>query len=392
MVGGRDYAKQKFNYATQGWMQGASTFKPFALAAGLEEGVGLGSTFEGNSPFLVPGDTNPATNTIRNEGGRSWGSAVDLRYATANSINTAFADLTMTIGPELVRDAAIRAGVPTKQPGGASTGLEPTSRIALGTASITPLHLANAYGTFAAQGVATEPYTVALVRNANGKELHRAQVQTEVAFESPVVADVTSALQGVVTSGSGTAALALGRPAAAKTGTTGEEGVTAYSWFAGYTPQLATAVGFCRGQCRPVDDLDGVGGLPTFFGGQYPARTWTTYMAGALEGEPVEQFPPAANVGTTVNPTPTTTPTPTPTETPTSTPTETPSPTPTRTPRPTRTPTPSPTESPTESPTPSPTGSPSPTEPPGDDEGDDVAGPPGKDAGASPSPSPSVAP
>jgi membrane peptidoglycan carboxypeptidase len=386
LFGGTNYVKRPFNYATQGWMQGASTFKPFALAAGLEEDVALSSTFQGNSPYLVPGDTNPDTNTIRNEGGRSWGTAVDLRFATANSINTAFADLTMTIGPELVRDAAIRAGVPTKKPDGSSTGLEPTSRVALGTASVTPLLLANAYATFAAQGVNAEPYTVAQVRSAAGERLYRAEATTQAAFDSPVAADVTSALQGVVSSGSGTAAQALGRPTAGKTGTTGEEGITAYSWFAGYTPQLATAVGFCRDQCRPVDDLDGVGGLPTFFGGQYPARTWTTYMIGALEGQPVEQFPPAANVGTTVNPTPTQTVTPT--QTPTSTPTETPTATPTETPTSTPTRTPRPTPSPTGSPEPSPTTSPSPTGRPDDpDDPNDV-----DPVGGSPNPSPSPSP
>jgi membrane peptidoglycan carboxypeptidase len=316
MYGGPNYVDEAYNYATQGWMQGASTFKAFTLAAGLEEGISLDSQFSGNSPFVVESDLNPATREIRNEGGRSFGEYIDLRTATANSVNTAFVDLTMTVGPDRVVDALERAGVPTERPDGTPTGLEANSRVTLGTAVVTPLVMANAYATLAAEGVAGEPYLVQRVSRADGQRLYRAEPEVRDAFDPLVTADVTSALRGVVEFGSGTRALALGRPAAGKTGTAGEEGITGSSWFAGYTPQLAAAVGFCRYECRPSDDLDGVGGLPTFFGGEYPARIWTAFMIGAMEGLPVEELQEPAFVGEPLIPTPTETPTPTPTETP----------------------------------------------------------------------------
>src|SRR5699024_6562244 len=59
-------------------------------------------------------------------------------------------------------------------------------------------------------------------------------------------------------------------------------------------PQLATAVGYFRGEGTGVgtEPLTDVGeGSGTFTGGAYPARTFTTYMIGALEGEPEEEFP-----------------------------------------------------------------------------------------------------
>ena len=105
-----------------------------------------------------------------------------------------------------------------------------------------------------------------------------------------VTADITSALQSVVTEGTGAAAQALGRPAAGKTGTAGPEGITQSSWFVGYTPQLATAVGYFRGEGTATDDLDGAGGLSTFFGGAYPARTWTTFMIGAFISMDADKF------------------------------------------------------------------------------------------------------
>jgi membrane peptidoglycan carboxypeptidase len=153
-----------------------------------------------------------------------------------------------------------------------------------------------------------------------------------------VTADVTYALQQVVKQGTGTEALALDRPAAGKTGTAAlRPGTTTSAWFVGYTPQLSAAVDIYKGTGRA--NLDGVGGLPTFFGGAYPARIWTAFMEGATRGMPIEQFPPPAWIGHTINPLPSFTPTPTPT---TSTPSPTPTPTPSLTPSPTKTVTKSP--------------------------------------------------
>jgi membrane peptidoglycan carboxypeptidase len=102
---------------------------------------------------------------------------------------------------------------------------------------------------------------------------------------------------------------------------------TTSAWFVGYTPQLAAAVDFYKGTGKA--DLDGVGGLSTFFGGEYPARIWTAFMQAAMQGKEVKDFPPAAYVGDTVNPPPP--PKPSPTETESETPSEAPSPTPTPT-------------------------------------------------------------
>jgi membrane peptidoglycan carboxypeptidase len=147
-------------------------------------------------------------------------------------------------------------------------------------------------------------------------------------------------LQQVVKSGTGTEALQLNRPAAAKTGTAAlRPDTTTSAWFVGFTPQLCAAVDFYKGTGKA--DLDGVGGLSTFFGGEYPARIWTAFMTAAMEGKKVEDFPQRADVGKTLNPKPTKKPTPTPTTT---------SPTPTPT-------SPTPTGSPTVTPTtPTPTG------------------------------------
>ena len=64
------------------------------------------------------------------------------------------------------------------------------------------------------------------------------------------------------------------------------------SWFVGFTPQLATAVMYVRGDGN--GQLDGW--LPSYFGGDYPAETWTEVMTRAMEGATIEEFPEPAYV------------------------------------------------------------------------------------------------
>lgn len=310
LYGGPDYVKAPGQNAALAQIQAGSTFKPFTLVAALENGVSLSSRYAGNSPIQVPGGK-----PVRNEFGQDYGQSVDLRKATEESINTAFVDLTLDIGAKKVLDAAVQTGIPKDTP-----GLEPNAVITLGTASVNAVQMANAYATFAAQGRRVDsPHVVLQVKQGtDGKVVYKAAVKTEKAFDANIAATIDDALAGVVQRGTGTAARALGRPAAGKTGTAESNS----AWFVGYTPQLSTAVEFYKGD--GTESLDGVGGQNAFFGGGYPARTWTDFMQGALEGQPVQDFPNAQPIGQTRNPAPVTpTATPTPSDSGTPTPTDT---------------------------------------------------------------------
>jgi len=325
----------ELNEATQARVQPGSSFKPFALTAAIDDGVGLKSRYNGNSPQELPGTDKE----VNNEFDRDYGSSVDLITATEQSINTAYVDLTLDIGPGRVLDAAVEAGIPEDTP-----GLQPNAVIPLGTASVRNIDMANAYATFAARGERAEWHVIDEVKGSNGGTRFRADTDTERAFGKDVMADVSYALQQVVQSGTGTEAQNLDRPAAGKTGTAAlRPDTTTSAWFVGYTPQLSAAVSFYKGTGRA--DLDGVGGLPTFFGGEYPARIWTAFMTGAMQGMQVEDFPEPEYVGETRNPAPTFTPTPTPT-TSTPTPTTTSAPPSTVAPSPTDTNTPGPPSTP----------------------------------------------
>ena len=283
MYGGADYLKRQLNDATQAIALAGSTFKSFALVAALEAGIPLTSMWNGDSPQIFDDLGKPYE--VGNYGNEGWGQ-VDLLFATKHSINTVYVPLGQKAGLDNVVSAARRAGIPE------TVAMMPTPSVALGPASPHVIDVANAYATFAAQGIKSKPYLVTSVMGANKGVLYEGRAQTEEVFTKEVMADLTYALKSVVNGGTGAAALALGRPAAGKTGTSQSN---ASAWFSGYTPQLAASVSFFRDDA--THSLNGIGGLTSVTGGSFPARIWTAFMKGALKGEPIMDFPAPSNVG-----------------------------------------------------------------------------------------------
>jgi len=279
MYGGRDYIEDQINNATQQFAQAGSTFKPFALAAAVDQQVSLASQYDGSSPQTIKGYT------LTNYGDKSYG-YVNLLTATENSINTAYVNLEDQIGVDVVADAALRAGIPEDTPGLNLDNLDLT--FVLGTASPSGLNVANAYATFAASGIRATPTFVKKVMGSNGGVLYEHSPDLTSQFTAETANTVSYALSKVVTNGTAFAAMALERPAAAKTGTT--DGNKS-AWFAGYTPQLSTAVLMAKEVDGLPVSLSGTGGLGTVTGGSFPAAIWTAFMKAALEGLPVAEFP-----------------------------------------------------------------------------------------------------
>ena len=340
LFGGQDYLQSQINWAVAGGSPG-STFKPFALATALKDGYSLESTFEGNSPLVFPNGDD-----FENQGDTDYGSAVSLEQATQDSINTAYVDLvaSMDDGGQKVVDTANDLGIPKSAP-----GLEPGVGVALGSATVSPIDMANAYATIANDGVAKDWWVVGRVADTDGNELYKRPTKTTRAVTEEVARDTSYALQQTAQSGTAQPISALGRPVAGKTGTsTDDKGNIAGSWFLGYTPQISTAVMYSRGDGN--DPLNGY--LEPFFGSAFPAQTWLGTMRRISEGMEVEQFPPPANLEATNSDSE---------ELPTFTPEPTPQPTRTQRPQPSPTRTQEPT--PTEEPTPTPTPEPTPTDP-----------------------------
>ncbi len=287
MYGGQDYLKYQFNAATQGIASGGSSFKVFALVAALEQGIPLTSIWNGDSPKVYD-DGIGRPYVVNNYGGETWGNTT-LLNATVHSINTIYVPLGIKAGVEKVVDVARRAGIPE------SVEMVASPSVSLGSSSPHVIDLANAYATFAAEGVYAKPFIINEVQGPNKGILYQGRIQAQEVFRKDVMADLTYALNQVTIKGTGAVVGArLNRPAAGKTGTANDN---ASAWFNGYTPEVAASVAFYRDNA--TESLNGIGGLNSVTGGSFPARIWAEFVKGYLGKAPVQDFPPASNIGGT---------------------------------------------------------------------------------------------
>ncbi|MFC0675931.1 transglycosylase domain-containing protein [Brachybacterium hainanense] len=280
MYGGKDYVTQSYNDATQSRMQGGSIFKTFTLVAALQEGYSLNTQLNGDSPHTFRGGWR-----VKNFGGTSYGT-VNLKKATTSSINTAYAELNIEMGPEKTRDAAIQLGLPEDTP-----DLNAYDSNVLGTAAPTVQEMAEAYSTIAAKGVYHPSYIVQSVTNSDGSSEYEHKDASKTVLDEAVAVNATVALQGPPTQGSAryVGQNMDGRPVAGKTGTS-ESFKSA--WFVGFTPQLVTAVGmFQPSDAGAQESLTPFGGEDDITGGTFPTQVWTHIMKPSLEGQEMLEFP-----------------------------------------------------------------------------------------------------
>lgn len=270
LVGGRDYRKNKFNLATQGHRQAGSAFKTFTLVTAIQEGMPPTFRIDSSSPAVIP--TKPKPWIVSNSEGRGRG-MITLASATHASVNTVFARLAWELGAAKIAKTARQMGI--------RSPLSAYPSITLGTAGVTPLEMASAYGTLATGGVHYEPIVITTVIDHRGKTIYRAKPKGKRVLKPEVASAVTEVLKGVITSGTARRAY-IGRPAAGKTGTSQNYRDV---WFVGYTPQLVAAVWVGHRTERPII-INGA----RAFGGTVCAPIWADFMRAALEGSKVLAF------------------------------------------------------------------------------------------------------
>jgi penicillin-binding protein 1A len=273
LIGGFDFARNKFNHVTQAWRQPGSSFKPFIYSASLEKGFTPATIVE-DEPFVVEADVTGSQRwEPKNYDGKYEG-PMSLRSALAKSKNMVSVRVLQSIGPKYAQDYVTRFGFEAEKHPAYLT-------MALGAGAVTPLQMARAYSVFANGGYLVQPYFIAKIVDDRGNPLGVARPQ-RAGDEALRVIDARNAfimdsmMQDVTRYGTAGRASKLGRKdLAGKTGTTNEH---VDAWFCGYSSALVGIawVGF--------DQPKNLGRNET--GGQTALPIWMGYMEKALKGVP----------------------------------------------------------------------------------------------------------
>ncbi|VXA94243.1 fused penicillin-binding protein 1a: murein transglycosylase; murein transpeptidase [Pseudomonas sp. 8BK] len=303
LVGGFSFEQSNYNRAAQAKRQPGSSFKPFVYSAALDKGY-TAATLVNDAPIVFADDALSQVWRPKNDNNTFLG-PIRLREALYRSRNLVSIRLLQDLGIDSTLSYIERFGFEKKD-------LPPNLSLALGTASLTPMEIAEGWSVFASGGYKTEPYLIERIEDRTGKQLfnanpaqtpigialraeQRSAVQLSVGDQplppEPVLAEqiidertayiMTSMLQDVIKRGTGRRAMALGRDdLAGKTGTTNE---SKDSWFSGYNADYITTVwaGFDQPESLGRNEYGGTVALPI----------WMSYMAAALKDKPSHQLP-----------------------------------------------------------------------------------------------------
>lgn len=277
LVGGYDFYQKEFNRATQAWRQPGSTFKPFIYSAALSRGM-TATTLINDAPLSFPGLGPGGKEWVpQNSDGRFAG-YMTLHQALVASRNIISIRILMAIDVNYAHQYIQRFGFDGKK--------QPKSlSLALGSGSVTPLQMAEAYAVFANGGAKVPAYLIDRIYDSRGQL--RAKTEPKIAGKNaPQAIDTRNAfimykiMQDVTRYGTAARASALKRPdIAGKTGTTNDQ---KDGWFVGFTPKVVTAVFMGFDKPRSMGRAG--------YGGKIALPVWMDYMRYALKGKPVAKM------------------------------------------------------------------------------------------------------
>lgn len=265
MVGGFDYARSKFNHATQAWRQPGSSFKPFVYSAALERGI-TPNTVLNDAPIIVRLPSGPWT---PKNFGSGFAGRVPLTNAFAYSRNIPAVLVVDAITPEYAQQWITRFGFDaSKHPANLS--------MVLGTGSVTPLQMTAAYAVFANGGNQVKPYLIARITDSKGNTLYEhppgnaASATRAIPERNAYVMDTLLQLSG------SSARRTVGRSDVyGKTGTTND---SRDAWFVGFHPTLAASVWVGYDQPKTLGRNE--------IGNKIAVPIWAEYMKTPLKDLP----------------------------------------------------------------------------------------------------------
>ena len=296
-----------------GGFQPGSTMKPFTFAEWLNAGKPLTATIDASRRSYPLGfrwksscgevlgaystaqkraGLDAADDLQNNDAGYYRRMAVD--YGLYNSINTATfasaAQLDFCNIQKMVDAVGLHSGLDN-----APINMHQLGNL-LGAIGVAPLHLANAFATFANDGRYCAPIAITKVTDAAGQAIPAETTHCRPAVKPEVARGVNSVLQDVLKRGSGVhiKPKVQGQfPVAAKTGTSNNNGAT---WVVGYTSGVATASFFgdtLEGQKRSGQNVTINGKFYRGIDGYMLAGPqWANFMLQAARHYPAAPFPP----------------------------------------------------------------------------------------------------
>ncbi|HUJ86522.1 MAG TPA: penicillin-binding protein 1A [Burkholderiales bacterium] len=293
LVGGFDFARNKYNHVTQAWRQPGSSFKPFIYSAALEKGF-TPATVIADEPIVIDPEVTGGQPWEPNNYDGKFEGPMRMRTALAKSKNMVSIRILQAIGTKYAQDYITRFGFDAdKHP--------PYLTMALGAGSVTPWQMARAYSVFANGGYLLQPYFIEKIVDDRGNPLGVAHPQ-HAGDDGLRVIDarnaflIDSMLQDVTRYGTAARAARLGRDdIAGKTGTTNE---FVDAWFCGFQPTLVgiTWAGFDQPKTLGRNQTGASVALPI----------WMDFMEKALKGVPeMELAPPPGVVLVETQPDPT---------------------------------------------------------------------------------------
>jgi len=278
LVGGFDFAKNKFNHVTQAWRQPGSSFKPFIYSAALEKGFTPATVVNDAPLFFDGGVTGGQPWEPKNYDGKFEG-PMSLRTGLAKSKNMISIRVLQAVGARNAQEWIGRFGFDEDKHPAYLT-------MALGAGSVTPMQMASAYSVFANGGYLVQPHLITRITDPKGKVLVDSPVapqpdEAQRAITPRNAYVMNTLLQEVTRSGTAARAQAtLKRPDVyGKTGTTND---SMDAWFAGYNPQVTGIVWIGYDTPRKLGDRETGGGLSL--------PVWISYMETALRQVPVSSY------------------------------------------------------------------------------------------------------
>jgi penicillin-binding protein 1A len=279
MVGGRDFAKEKYNTVTQARRQPGSSVKPFVWAVAIANGY-TPSTVIVDGPFER---LDGAGNVWRPKNfDATFHGPMTLRHALEKSVNIVSVKLVDIFGMYQVRAYMQACGITT--PIDDVVGLT----IGLGTPEVKLIDHCVAYSCFPNGGRRYDPIMVKEIRDRDGivRYNFKEDANSEQALDPKLAFVMTHLLEGVCTPGpgyypTGNRTRDLTHPHGGKTGTTNESRNT---WFCGFTRQYTCIVWV------GYRDNRSLGRGADYTGGRLAAPIWTKFMMEAHEGLPELEF------------------------------------------------------------------------------------------------------